>query len=82
MNPEQLLKEVATAIKHRTISNTHRWHIVYYYNRITCVPSNINVPPEVVFFYFTEQMVDRGFTPEEWNTLKAKVTEFYKELHE
>lgn len=81
MNPEQLLKEVATAIKHRTISTTHRWHIVYYYNRITCVPSYVPVPPEIILSEFTEQQVQRGFTAGEWHDLKTKVTEFYKELH-
>lgn len=81
MNPEKLLEEIATAIKHRTISTTFRWHIVYYDTRICCVPSNKNVPPEIIVGYFTEQMVQRGFTANQWNDLKTKIVKFYKELH-
>lgn len=80
MNPEKAIEEVATAIKHRTISKTHRWSIVYYYNRFTCVPSYVNVPPEIVITEFTEIMVQRGFTVEEWNDIQTNILELYKEL--
>lgn len=81
MNPEKLLDEVATAIKHRTISTSFRWYLIYYYNRVTCVPSYVPVPPEIILDEFTEQQVQRGFTTKEWDQLSTKVTEFYKELH-
>lgn len=81
MNPEQLLEEVATAIKHRTISTTFKWYIVFYYDRITCVPTYVNVPVEIIIHTFTEKMVQDGFTPQQWQQLKTKATEFYKELH-
>ena len=81
MNPEQLLDEVATAIKHRTISTTFKWNIVYYYDRITCVPTNVNVPPEIIFGEFDEETVQAGFTATQWALLKVGITKFYKELH-
>lgn len=81
MNPEQLLDEVATAIKHRTISTTFKWYIVYYYDRITCVPTNVNVPPEIIISEFSEPQVQKGFTTHEWHDIKTQLTEFYKELH-
>ncbi len=81
MNPEQTLTEVATAIKHRTISATERWHIVYYHTRICCVPSYENVPPEIILGEFTEKMVQGGFTIHEWDQLKTNVTKLYEELY-
>jgi len=81
MNPEAILNEVATAIKHRTISTTERWHIVYYYHRITCVPSYIDVPPEIILAEVTENQVQDGFTVKHWNGLLTRITKIYKELH-
>lgn len=81
MNPEIVLNEIATAIKYRTISTTHRWCIVYYYDRITCVPSNFDAPVEIILGEFTEKMVQKGFSVIYWNQLKANVIKLYKELH-
>ncbi len=81
MNPEQLLDEVAAAIKHRCTSTSHRWHIIYYYDRIICVPSFQNVPREVILGMFTEQQVKTGFTTEQWADLKTNAVKLYKELH-
>lgn len=81
MNPEALLQEVAIAIKHRCISSTGRWYVVYYYTRICCVPSHENVPPEIILGEFTEKMVQDGFTVVYWNQLKTNITKLYKELN-
>ncbi len=81
MNPEAQLDKVAIAIKHRCISTTERWHIVYYHDRICCVPSYENVPPEIILCVFTEHQVRTGFTTEQWNDLKTNITKLYKELH-
>lgn len=81
MNPESALLEVATAIKHRCISTTHRWHLVYYHDRICCVPSYEDVPPEIILGEFTEIMVQRGFTVREWFDIKTNITKLYEELH-
>lgn len=81
MNPEQLLEEAATAIKHRGKSTTERWHLIYYRDRLCCVPTYENVPPEIILMEFTEIMVQRGFTITEWNNLQTRMIEFYKELN-
>lgn len=81
MNSEQLLKEVATAIKHRCISTTHRWHVICYAQRICCVPTYENVPPEIILTEFTENMAQEGFSIHQWNQLKTKLIKLYKELH-
>lgn len=81
MNPELILNEVAIAIKHRCITDTCRWHIVYYHERICCVPSYQNVPPEIIMGKFTERMVNEGFSVVYWNQIKTNITELYKELH-
>lgn len=81
MNPEPILEEVAIAIKHRTISTTHRWYIVYYHERITCVPSYVNVPPEIILHEFTEKMVQQGFSLTYWNQLTTNIIKLYEELH-
>lgn len=81
MNPETVLDEIAIAIKHRTVSDTNRWHIVYFYDRITCVPSYTNVPPEVILGKFTEDMVSKGFSTSDWNQLKTNIIKIHKKLH-
>lgn len=79
-NPEQVLEEIAIAIKHRTISHTHRWKIVYYHTRLTCVPIEVEVPERIVLHEFTESMVHQGFSLAYWNHLKQNVIKLYKEL--
>lgn len=80
MNPEKVLEEIAIAIKHRTISTIHRWNIVYYYGRITCVPTYVNVPEQIILHEFTEKMLNEGFSVVYWNQLKANVIKLYEEL--
>lgn len=79
-NPEVVLNEIAIAIKHRTISHTHRWKIIYYHTRLTCVPIEANVPDKIVLHEFTENMVNNGFSVTYWNQLKQNVIKLYKEL--
>lgn len=79
-NPEQVLQEIAIAIKHRTISHTHRWKIVYYHERLTCVPAYADVPQQIVLNEFTEQMVHHGLSVIYWNQLKQNVVKLYKEI--
>jgi len=79
-NPEQVLEEISIAIKHRTISHTERWKIIYYRERLTCVPNFIDVPSQIVLHEFTERMVQRGFSVIYWNQLKQNVVKLYKEL--
>lgn len=81
MNPEPILLEVATAIKHRCISTTHRWLVIYYYDRICCVPSYENVPSEIVLCEFTEKDVQSGFELKLWTELSKRIVDIYKELH-
>lgn len=79
-NPEQALDQVAASIKHRTISKTHRWKIVYYYTRICCVPYSEDIPPQIIIGEFTQQMVDTGFTLVYWNQIKTNIIKLQKEL--
>jgi len=80
-NPEHVLNDIAIAIKHRCVSNSATWYIIYYHCRICCVPANVKVPPEVILHTFTEAMVQEGFSIVYWNQLKANVTKLYKELN-
>lgn len=79
-NPEQVLEEISIAIKHRTISHTHRWKIIFYDERLTCVPAYADVPEQIVLHEFTERMVHRGFSTIYWNQLKQNVIKLYKEF--
>ncbi len=79
-NPEQVLEDIAIAIKHRTLSCTQRWKIIYYYTRITCVPIEVDVPDKIVLHEFTNKMLEKGFSVTYWNQLKANVIKLYKEL--
>ncbi len=79
-NPERVLTDIAIAIKHRTISYSHRWNIVYYHTRVTCVPTNVDVPSQIILHEFTDKMANDGFSAIYWNQLKANVIKLYKEL--
>ncbi len=81
MNLESILLEVETAIKHRCISKTEQWHIVYYHTRICCVPAYEYVPPEIILCIFTEKDVRLGFTQKVWTELSTQIVRIYKELH-
>lgn len=80
MNPELVLTDIATAIKHRTISDTFMWHIVFYHDRITCIPTYIDVPDEIILGTLSEQQALDGLPTLEWENLKTRVTKIYKEL--
>ncbi len=80
-NPEIILNEIAIAIKHRTISDTHRWKIIYYYDRITCVPTYVSTPEQIILHEFTDKMAKDGFSTIYWNQCKTNVIKLYKELH-
>ncbi|GAH90107.1 unnamed protein product [marine sediment metagenome] len=82
MNPEKVLEEIAIAIKHRCPSTTLRWYIIWYYGRISCVPSNFDTPVKFVLGEFTERMVEEGFTVVYWNQLKTNITQFHKEIYD
>lgn len=79
-NPEFILNEIAIAIKHRTISDTHRWKIIYYYTRITCVPTYVSTPNQIILHEFTEKMAIEGFSTIYWNQCKQNVIKLYREL--
>ncbi len=79
-SPEKVLTEIANAIKHRTISTTHRWKIIYYHTRLTCVPTTFDVPDKIVLHEFTENMVNKGFSVTYWNQLKTNVIKLHEEL--
>ncbi len=81
MNPENVIEEVTAAIKHRTISNTLCWYIIFYHNRICCVPSNVSVPPEIILGYFTEDQAQAGFTTRDRDGINEYATHFFKELY-
>jgi len=81
MNPEEITENLKTAIKHRTISSTLCWNIVYYHNRICCVPSYQAIPPEIILGQFTEWQAENEFTPTDWDGLKEYAVHFFKELY-
>ncbi|GAH81198.1 unnamed protein product, partial [marine sediment metagenome] len=53
MTHEQIIEDIEAAINHRTISNTLCWYIIFYHNRICCIPSNVSTPPEIILGQFT-----------------------------
>jgi len=81
MNPEPILVEVATAIKHRCISTTEKWLVVYYHTRICCVPSYVCVPPQIILCEFNEKEVSAGFDLKLWTQLSRRIVQLYKEVH-
>lgn len=81
MNPELILADIAIAIKHRTISTTHKWHIVFFEQRICCVPAYWAVPDNTILGTFSEQQTIDGFTVHEWENLKTRFIEISKELN-
>ncbi|MBA7668458.1 hypothetical protein ES703_76570 [subsurface metagenome] len=81
MNPEQIIEDIETAIKHRCVSNSATWYIIFYHDRICCVPPSAQVPPEIILGQFTEGQASNGFTTTDWNGLKEYAVRFFKELY-
>jgi len=81
MTDEEVIEMVTSAIKHRTISTTLCWYITYYRDRICCVPTNVNVPVEIILGQFNEYQAYVGFTSTDWGRLKTAAIHFFKELY-
>ncbi len=81
MTPELIIKRITRAIQHRTISNTLCWYIIFYHNRICCVPTNVSIPPEIILGQFTEDQAHAGFTTMERDGINEYATHFFKELY-
>lgn len=79
-NPEKVLVDVANAVRHRPISITERWKIIYYHTRICCVPMTCACPDNIVLNLFTERMALDGFTAVYWHQTKLNIIALYKEL--
>ncbi len=80
-DPEKILEAITRAIEHRTISNTNCWHIIFYHDRICCVPTNVSVPPEIALGQFTEDQAQAGFTTRERDGINEYAVHFFKELY-
>ncbi|GAH33206.1 unnamed protein product [marine sediment metagenome] len=81
MNPEQIIEDIDAAVKHRCVSNSATWYIIYYHDRICCVPSNAKVPPEIILGQFTEDQAQAGFTTRERDGINEYAVHFFKELY-
>ena len=79
MNPEKLFEEVSCAIAHRCVSNSDTWHIIYYHDRICCVPTGEKVPPEIILANLTEQMAQAKPSLPWWNDLETNFTKLYED---
>jgi len=81
MTDNEIIEMVTSAIKHRCVSNSATWYIIYYHRRICCVPTSVKVPPEIILGQFTEDQAENEFTPTDWDGLKEYAVHFFKELY-
>ncbi len=81
MNPEQILEGIESSIKHRCVSTSDTWYIIFYHNRICCVPTSAKVPPEIILGQFTENQAKNGFTPTDRSGINEYALHFFKELY-
>ncbi len=80
-DPKKILEAITRAIEHRTISKTNLWYIIFYHNRICCVPSNAKVPPEIILGQFTEDQAEAGLTIRDRDGINEYAVHFFKELY-
>ncbi|MBA7698174.1 hypothetical protein ES703_106849 [subsurface metagenome] len=81
MTPEFIIERLTRAIQHRCVSNSATWYIIYYHNRICCVPTNAKVPPEIILGQFTEDQAHAGFTTKARDGINEYAIHFFKELY-
>jgi len=81
MTDEEVIEMMTSAINHRTISHTGCWYIIFYHDRICCVPTNVSIPPEIILGQFNEYQAHVGFTSTVWSGLKTAAIHFFKELY-
>lgn len=80
-DPAKILEAITRAIEHRTISNTNCWYIIFYHDRICCVPTNVSCPPEIILGQFTEDQAQAGFTIRDSDRINEYAVRFFKELY-
>ena len=80
-DPKKILEAITRAIEHRTISNTLCWYIIFYHDRICCIPTNISCPPEIILGQFTEDQAQAGFTTKDRDGINEYAVHFFKELY-
>jgi len=80
-DPTKIAEAITRAIEHRTISNTLCWYVIYYHDRICCVPSNVSIPPEIILGQFTEDQAHAGFTTSDRDGINEYAVHFFKELY-
>lgn len=80
-DPAKILEAITRAIEHRGISNTLCWYIIFYHNRICCVPTNVSVPPEIILGQFTEDQTESGLTARDRDGINEYAVHFFKELY-
>ncbi len=80
-DPEKILEAITRAIEHRTISNTNCWYLIFYHDRICCIPTNVSVPPDIILGQFTEDQAQAGFTTRDRDGINEYAVHFFKELY-
>lgn len=78
MNSETLLNQAAEAIESRGVTLTGYYHLVYFKDKIVCLPTDTPIGLAKIFETFSENNLRDGLTTKQWNKLSMKIINFYE----
>lgn len=78
MNPEKLLEIAAEAIQQRPAGMVAPWQLCYLDGRVQCVSTHCMKKPEIVFFTFSEDSLQNGFTSNQWARIRKSMARFWE----
>jgi len=79
MNPEQRIWEVAKMFFEAVKKTGKKVHLCYWEKKLQVLPFDHTQKPHMVFRTVDALDVDRGMTSAEWNKLKLKLENFFKD---
>lgn len=76
MNSEQVLNAVETAVAERNPSAADKWFLCWKGDVIQCQPIETTPRPEVIFFTLNLNLVEKGFTAQQWSDIRIRIARF------
>lgn len=75
MNPEQLLNQVANAIKNRPVSGANKYWICYIGGDFACIPVEPCTQDSHVVGTYTVKELTEGLSTRQWAKLLTKIAQ-------
>lgn len=79
MTPESVLEDAAEALHTAAQRGLYNGHLCFWEGKLQALPRTHTTKPHPIFEYFGPTILWDGHTSKEWNALKLKLWNFFKE---